>query len=98
MALVFHSNIRETPTHSLQEPANRGGMPFDMAAQQEQRYRSSMKEKNRKYCDNFGGSYGFGGAGGGRGRGTGGICRSEKSSAAAKRGGDANLLGQFWRR
>ena len=100
-SLVYYATVRETPTrstHSLQEPANRGGTPFDRAAQQEQSYRSSIREKNRKYCDNFGGNYGFGGGGGGgRGRGAGGICRSEKSSAAAKGGGDATLMGGFWR-
>ena len=85
----------------MQEPANRGGgTPFDMAVQQEQSYRGSMKEKNRKYCDKFDGNYRFGGGGGkgGGGGGGGGVCRSEKSSAAAKRGRDATLLGQFWRR
>ena len=56
-----------------------------------------MKEANKKYCDKISGNYGFGG-GGGRERAGGGICRSEKTSAIAQRGGDTGLRGQFWRR
>ena len=96
--IMPHNSFGYTTRNSSQEPANRGVTPPDMAAQQEQSYRRSMREKNRKYCDNIGGNYGFGGGGGGRVRGAGGICRSEKSSAAANRGRDAALLGQFWRR
>ena len=59
--------------------------------------RRSIREKNRKFCDDDGGGaggiYGFGGFGGGA---SGGICRSERSSAAAKGRPDGNL-GVFWK-